>query len=47
MQRLFAALLLASTAGGSALRPQEPSCTAACHTEAPIFIAFYWKARPG
>lgn len=47
MTGLFAALILGSTGFAPALRAQAPTCPAPCAQSAPIFIAIYWKARPG
>ncbi len=47
MTPLVAALVLASTALVPALRAQAPICPAPCAQSAPIFLAIYWKARPG
>ena len=47
MTRLFAAVILTSAGFAPALRAQAPACPAPCAQNAPIFIAFYWKARLG
>ena len=47
MYHWLAAFFLASAVAGPALTAQTPPCPAPCAKAGPIFIAFYWKARPG
>lgn len=45
-RRVFA-LLLASVVWVSTLGGQEPPCPPSCPTDSSLFVAIYWKARPG
>ena len=47
MSRFAAALLVISAVITPSLAAQSSPCPTSCAKDGPIFIAIYWKARPG